>query len=114
MNKYLLLVVATIAFGLGLSNIEAGYRRCYSGPCEKTCAPCENKQVCGSPCAVSRVIEDPCCAPCCVRYVKVEEQPIITKHISYSYECPSGCTPEQKQLAGTIQAGQTAYSSANY
>lgn len=120
MKKALLLTLIAIAFGFAVNEANAryaknGWRSCYEGPCcepkscEKKCDPCQPNP-CGT-CNIVKVIEDPCCAPCCERYVRVEEPALVTKHISYSYECPAGCTPAQKQ-AGMLQAGQTSYSSA--
>lgn len=127
MKKTLLLTLVAVVFGLGVSQAEAGYsrkyccpkencgswRQCYVKPdrCEYECEPkCVEK--CPQPaCTVDKVIhnEEPCPAvPCCVRYVRVEEPALITKHvdISYTAECPTGCTPEQ-QAAGMLKAGQS-------
>ncbi|MGB8467484.1 MAG: hypothetical protein WCE21_00615 [Candidatus Babeliales bacterium] len=104
------LFVALLAvLGLVMLNAEAHYRRCGSR-CEKTCAPkchkpCEVK--CKQSCNYDKVEEEPCPdVPCCVRYVRVEEPAQITKHISYTAECPSNCTPEEK-AAGMMNAGET-------
>lgn len=106
MKKLMLVAVFAIA-GLALTEATAGYRKCYNrcAPCKTTCEPvCET--ACPKPCKVDRIVEEPCPAvPCCVRYVKVEEPALITKHVSYSVECPSGCTPEEK-AAGMMQAGE--------
>lgn len=120
MKKTLLLTLIAVVFGLAINEAQAkyarnGWRSCYEGPCcpkkcYDECKPKCEENPCGT-CNVVRVIEDPCCAPCCERYVRVEEPALVTKHISYSYECPSGCTMQQKQ-AGMLQAGQTTYSSA--
>lgn len=99
MNKLMLsLVVALFAVVATDAFARCGYKACnkvsYATECPKACR-------------VDRVIESPCPAvPCCTRYVKVEEPALITKHISYSVECPSNCTAEMKN-AGMLQAGQS-------
>ena len=84
---------------------SAGYRRCYSRcaqPCKVECP-----QVAATPCKVDFVEEQACPeTPCCVKYVRVEEPALVTKHISYSVNCPTGCTQEQKE-AGMMKAGET-------
>ncbi|MGE0206481.1 MAG: hypothetical protein AB7R69_01385 [Candidatus Babeliales bacterium] len=101
--KKLMLALAIFA---AAASAEAGYRNCYTrGTCKTSCVErvCEPKC---SPCKVDRIVEQPCPeAPCCVRYVKVEEPAIITKHISYSWACPSGCSEENK-AAGMMKAGE--------
>lgn len=95
---------ANDAFAGGYYRTGRCYKRCESR-CEVACPAVES---CPKPaCKVDRVVEAPCPAvPCCVRYVKVEEPALVTKHISYSVECPSGCTEEQK-AAGMMKAGET-------
>jgi hypothetical protein len=57
-------------------------------------------------CCAERVIEQPCePAPCCVRYVRVEEPAQKIKHVSYSWECPSDCAVEAGRV--NLMSGQT-------
>ena len=104
--KKLMLTLLTLV-GFVAFEATAGYSRCYK---RSSCSPCRVEPVCETACAeackVDRIVESACPdVPCCVRYVKVEEPALITKHISYSWECPSGCTPEQK-AAGMMKAGE--------
>ncbi|HEX2978083.1 MAG TPA: hypothetical protein VHO47_03110 [Candidatus Babeliales bacterium] len=63
------------------------------------CNTCPKKR-----CCAERVVEEACPqAPCCVRYVRVEEPAQRTKHVSYSWECPSDCATEAPKL----MVGQT-------
>lgn len=109
MKKLLILLVgATLA--LTMVDASAWYRHCYQRGCRtERCEkkPCHEYKSCATPCQVDFVEEEACPAvPCCVRYVKVEEPAEVTKHISYSVACPSGCTQEEKAV-GMMQAGQT-------
>ena len=111
MKKLMLALVALL--GLAAFQAEAGYRRCYQ---RSNCNPCKVVETCAAPCTetcnVDKIVEAPCPdVPCCVRYVKVEEPAIITKHISYSWDCPTGCTPAQ-QAAGMMKAGEQGTFSA--
>lgn len=104
MKKLMLaLLVGLVAF-----EATAGGYRCYRrNRCEKTCEVKTCAPACATPCKVDFIKEAPCPeAPCCVRYVKVEEPALVTKHVSYSWECPSGCSAENK-AAGMVGAGQT-------
>lgn len=110
--KKLMLTLIAIS-GLVALDATAGYRRCLRrcdyvcDPCYKPCKPEKVCVPCAEPCKVDKIVEEACpVAPCCVRYVKVEEPALITKHISYSWECPAGCTPEQ-QAAGMMKAGDS-------
>ena len=85
---------------------SAGYRSCYSRSCKVECPQTCKAEAC-APCKVDFVEEQPCPeTPCCVKYVRVEEPALVTKHISYSVNCPTGCTQEQKD-AGMMKAGET-------
>lgn len=108
--KKLMLTLMLSLLGLAISDANAGFRSCYSNRCcAKRCEKVCPERVYECPkqaCKVDRVVEEPCPAvPCCVRYVKVEEPALITKHISYTAECPAGCTAEQQQ-AGMMHAGE--------
>jgi hypothetical protein len=103
-----LMALLLVLVGLAASEASAGYRHCYGRRCRTRCAePLRVTEVASRPCKVDLVQEEACPeAPCCVKYVKVEEPALITKHISYSAECPSGCTPAE-QKAGMMHAGET-------
>lgn len=111
-----MLTLMLALLGLVTSDASARYRssRCYDKgcavscdtACEPTCDPCR-------PCKVDYVEEDACPeTPCCVRYVRVEEPALVTKHVSYSVACPSNCTEEQK-AAGMMKAGESWDYNAN-
>lgn len=105
--KKLMFALMLVLFGLVGSDASAGYRNC-GRRCERRCPePCPVQETVARPCKVDYVQEDACPAtPCCVKYVRVEEPALVTKHISYSAECPTGCTAEQK-AAGMMKAGET-------
>lgn len=111
MKKNLLVVLAAAIFGLAFQ-AEAGYRKCYNNACEtKSCAP-KSCPASAPKCVVGKVFEEPCPPiPCCVRYVRVKEPARVNQHISYSVECPSTCTEEQK-AAGMIDASQLNFQQA--
>ena len=105
--KKLMFALMFALLSLVVSDASARYRSggCYDGSCKTECAaPCESSC---RPCKVDFVEEQPCPeTPCCVKYVRVEEPALVTKHISYSVNCPTGCTQEQKD-AGMMKAGET-------
>ena len=106
--KKIMLTLLAIA-GFVAFDAAAGYRNCYKR-CQRTCDTACVERVCEKscgPCKVDRIIEQPCPeAPCCVRYVKVEEPAMVTKHIDYSWACPTGCSEENK-AAGMMKAGES-------
>jgi hypothetical protein len=108
--KKIMFTLLFALLGLAFMDASAGYRRCWNrGNCAKSCAPkCERAcEPCAKPCKVDFVEEQPCPeAPCCVRYVRVEEPALVTKHVDYTFECPTGCTEENK-AAGMMKAGET-------
>jgi hypothetical protein len=103
--KKLMLALFFALLGLAVSDAEARYRRCYDNcnPCEKVC-----EESCKPKCCKVDFVEEEACPepPCCVRYVRVEEPALVTKHVSYSVACPTGCTAEEK-AAGMMHAGET-------
>ncbi|MEX0940603.1 MAG: hypothetical protein WDZ41_04550 [Candidatus Babeliales bacterium] len=109
--KKLTLALVFIFLGLAVTEAsaryrECGWRKCYDR-CEPACPVVERACPPSRACKVDKIVEEPCPAvPCCVRYVRVEEPAIITKHVSYSAECPTGCTQEQID-AGMMKAGET-------
>jgi hypothetical protein len=94
MKKLMLVVLALLGLAAATDASARGYYgRCYDR-CQPKCCPkvCEPK-CCPKPCV--RVEEEPKPEPkCCVRYVRVEEPCVWTKHISWSCECPSTCQEE--------------------
>ncbi len=113
--KKLMFALVFVLLGLVVSDASARYRRggCYDGSCKTECAaPCESSCK-PSSCKVDFVEEQACPdTPCCVRYVRVEEPALVTKHINYSVACPTGCNEEQK-AAGMMKAGETWDYNAN-
>lgn len=105
MKKIMLTLLALLGF-VAFEATAGGYRCYRRSRCERPCVEKVCETACPSPCKVDKIVEAPCPeAPCCVRYVKVEEPAIVTKHISYSWECPSGCSEENK-AAGMMKAGE--------
>jgi hypothetical protein len=92
MKKLLLAAVAFVA----LFAMSADARH------YKSCNTCPTKV---AKCCKEKVLEEACpVPPCCVRYVRVEEPAIRTKHVSYSWECPSSCATEAPRIDGNTGA----------